>query len=81
MLSLSLHSPRLLLSLQVDTYDPELTQIAVCELISHRGPSHDWGRARRLEGVDALARLDVVTLNARAFVTSACYIVAIPRKA
>lgn len=61
--------------------DAELAQIAVREVIPGRSPRDDGGRAGRLEGVDALARLAVIALDTGALVAAANDIVAIPCEA
>lgn len=59
----------------------KLAQIAVRKVIPGRGPGDDGRRAGRLEGVDALAGLAVITLDAGALVAAANHVVAIPGEA
>lgn len=61
--------------------DAELAQVAVGKMITGRSPGDHGGRAGRLEGVDALAGLAVITLDAGALVAAADHVVAIPGKA
>lgn len=61
--------------------DAELAQIAVRKVVSGRGPRDDGRRAGGLEGVDPLAGLAVITLNAGALVAAADHVVPVPGKA
>ena len=61
--------------------DAELAQIAVRKVVPGRGPRDDGRRASGLEGMDALAGLAVITLNACAFVAAADHVVTVPGEA
>lgn len=60
--------------------DAELAQIAVRKVISGWGPGDDRRRAGRLEGVNTLAGLAVVTLDSRTLITATNHVVTIPCK-
>lgn len=61
--------------------DAQLTKVAVREHVAGRGPGDDGGRAGRLEGVDALARVAVVDLDAGALVAAATNVEAVKGEA